>query len=139
LEEPGIAPPLDRVRHAFLVAEVGLSRQDQRHLRVRRLDPPHLDPVVAGGSFPVDVPDQHRAPTAYAASGMPANASRTHAWVSHMVLRRASRTEVMGPLPLTTCQNSSQSGSDQSHSPASSLKASFSSGTEMPRSHSLGT
>src|SRR5205823_14059858 len=70
---------------------------------------------------------------------MPANASRIHACLSHMALRYASRTAVMGPLPLTTRQNSSQSGWDQIHSPSCSSKASSGSGTEMPTSHSLGT
>src|SRR5436853_2391047 len=45
----------------------------------------------------------------------------------------------MGPSPRTTFQNSSQSGSDQSHSPLSSFHASLSSGTLIPRSQSLGT
>src|SRR5436190_4818709 len=74
-----------------------------------------------------------------AASAIPAKASRTQAWVSHTIFRCASRTDVIGPLPPTTFQNSSQSGSDQSHSPFSSFQASVGSGTLIPRSQSFGT
>ena len=70
---------------------------------------------------------------------MPANTSRTHAWVSQTVLRWARRMCVIGPSPFTTRQNSSQSGWVQSHSPRSSFHASPGSGTVMPRSQSFGT
>src|SRR5919201_3002205 len=113
-----LAAAPDRVLHTFLVAEVRLPGQQQRHVCVGRLDAAHHRELVGFRAPPQHVPDEH-AQGYTGAAGMPANASRIQAWVSHMALRYDRRTAVIGPFPLTTRQNSSQSGWDQIHSPAS--------------------
>src|SRR5205823_3985383 len=119
-----------------------LPSQDQRHLDVGRRHAPDHDELVVLRSLAEHVPDVHGAFRCYAAAGIPAKTSRTQAWVSHMAFRYRSRTDVMGPLPLTVVQNSSQSthsGAPHSHLPLSSAYRRAGSGTVIPTSHSFGT
>src|SRR6185437_8697917 len=65
-------------------------------------------------------------------------ASRTHCSWSRKRRRKASRSSVFGPWPVTTCLSSSQSGSVYSQTPSSRLR-SFGSGTVRPSSRICGT
>src|SRR5690349_2275197 len=65
-------------------------------------------------------------------------ASRTHCSCSRKRRRKASRSSVFGPWPVTTCLSSAQSGSVYSQTPSSRLR-SFGSGTVSPSSRICGT
>src|SRR3954454_15500904 len=67
-----------------------------------------------------------------------AKASRTHRSWSRKRRRKASRSSVFGPWPVTTCLSSSQSGSVYSQTPSSRFR-SFGSGTVRPSSQICGT
>src|SRR5437763_171080 len=83
-----------------------------------------------------DLVDVHYA----TARGTPLKTSRSHAWLFHTARRHDRRVSVIGPLPLTTCQNSSQlTQSEAPHSQPSTVFRSAGSGAEMPTSHSFGT
>src|SRR5439155_15507780 len=70
----------------------------------------------------------------------PLKTSRNHAWLFHTARRHDSRVSVIGPLPLTTCQNSSQfTQSSAPHSHPSPLRRRSGSGTLIPTSQSFGT
>src|SRR5439155_6656861 len=64
--------------------------------------------------------------------------SRTHCSRSRKPRRKASRSSVFGPWPVTTCLSSAQSGSVYSQTPSSRFR-SFGSGTVSPSSQICGT
>src|SRR5439155_26362089 len=64
--------------------------------------------------------------------------SRTHCSRSRKPRRKASRSCVFGPWPVTTCLSSAQSGSVYSQTPSSRFR-SFGSGTVSPSSQICGT
>src|SRR5947207_7092551 len=114
-------------RDRLAAAAVLLARPGLREVRVGRGDRARVLEWLATPLLAEDLVD-HAASTA----------SRTHRSCSRNRRRKASRSSVFGPWPVTTCLSSSQSGSEYSQTPSLRLR-SLGSGTSSPSSRVCGT
>src|SRR5439155_4224813 len=114
-------------RDRLAAPAVLLARPRLREVGVRRLDGAG---VLERLAFPLPAKNlvDHAASTT----------SRTHCSRSRKPRRKASRSSVFGPWPVTTCLSSAQSGSVYSQTPSSRFR-SFGSGTVSPSSQICGT
>src|SRR5690348_6185670 len=115
-------------RDRLTAAAVLLARPCLGEVDIRRDDGARMLERLALAILAKDFVDHQAASTA----------SRTHCSCSRKRARNASRSSVFGPWPVTTCFNSSQSGSAYSHTPSSRLR-SFGTGTVSPSSQICGT
>src|SRR5256885_1790035 len=101
---------------------------------------PHLGEVRIGRDDRAGVPERLAAP--FLAEDLvdhaARTASRTHCSCSRKRRRKARRSSVFGPWPVTTCLSSAQAGSVYSQTPSSRLR-SFGSGMVKPSSRICGT
>src|SRR5262245_45746742 len=114
-------------RNRLPAPPVLLARPRLGEVRVRRVDRARVLERLTRPLSPKDLPD-HAASTT----------SRTHFSCSRNRRRNARRSSVFGPLPVTTCFSSSQSGSVYSQTSSSRLR-SVGSGTSRPSSRICGT
>src|SRR5580765_1505089 len=115
-------------RDRLAAPAVLLARPRLGELRIGSVDRAGMLERLALPLLPEDLPD-HSATR---------RMSRTQRSCSRKRRRNASRSSVRGPCPVTTCFNSSQSGSLYSQTP-SSFFLSFGSGTVRPSSQICGT